>query len=389
MRVAIVHYWLVASRGGEMVVKALCEMFPDAVIFTHVSDPKIIAELFPGREVRHSFIAGLPFARRHYQKYLPLMPLALEELDLSEFDLVISSESGPAKGVIPNPGARHICYCHTPMRYLWDQRHLYRQSLPWAQRSLFSLLSHPLRQWDVSTAARVDDFVANSAFVAKRIKKYYRREADIIHPPVDIHAFADDAATPPPQRAVLDAVRDAYLWVGQLTQYKRPDLAVEAMSRLNRPLAVIGEGEEAARLKSIAGPTVKFLGRVDRASVIAAYQNCRALVFPGEEDFGIVPVEAMAAGKPVIAYAAGGALETIVDNETGVFFRDACIDSLIDAVERLENELSGFNSVAIKSHAGNFSTDVFKNKFFATLKIGENASASFSPLTETPLNSVA
>lgn len=355
MRTAIIHYWLVAERGGEKVVRALCEMFPDAVIFTHVSDPKVANALFPGRDIRTSFISRLPFARRHYQKYLPLMPMALEELDLGDFDLVISSESGPAKGVIPRPTATHVCYCHSPMRYLWDQYHLYRRSAGAATRLLFPPLAHRLRQWDVTTAARVDTFVANSNFVAARINKYYRRSASVVHPPVEIEAFSRL------QRGADPDLAGAYLWVGQLTAYKNPELAVRAANRLGRRLIVIGDGERLQALRSIAGKTVVFAGRADQETLERAYASCRALIFPGEEDFGIVPIEAMAAGLPVVALNAGGAMETVADMESGVLFDDATEEGLVAAIQKFEAHASDFDSRQIRARAERFDKRAFKS----------------------------
>ncbi|MFZ5618058.1 MAG: glycosyltransferase [Pseudomonadota bacterium] len=355
MRTAIVHYWLVADRGGEKVVRALCEMVPDAVIFTHVSDPRVANALFPGREVRTSFISRLPFARRHYQKYLPLMPMALEELDLGEFDLVISSESGPAKGVIPRPSATHVCYCHSPMRYLWDQYHLYRRTAGPAARLLFPPIAHRLRQWDVTAAARVDAFVANSKFVAARINKYYRRTASVVHPPVEIEAFSSL------KRGADQDLADAYLWVGQLTAYKNPELAVRAANRLGRRLIVIGDGDRLKSLRAIAGKNVVFAGRADEETLRRAYASCRALIFPGEEDFGIVPIEAMAAGLPVIALNAGGAAETVAHMRSGILFDIATEEALIAAIRKFETHESDFNSQEIRASVQRFDKRAFKS----------------------------
>ncbi len=364
MRVALIHYWLVAERGGEKVLRVLCDMFPEAVIFTHVADRAITDRLFAGHEIRESFIARLPFARRAYRSYLPLMPLALEELDLRGFDLVISSESGPAKGVIPDPGAVHVCYCHTPMRYIWDHYRTYRESAGLFARLMMPFFAHRLRQWDVSAAARVDAFVANSTFVAQRIRKYYRRDSTVIHPPVDLAAFSDAPREPDPQFA------GAYLWVGRLTAYKRPEIAVKALIGMKRPLVVIGDGEETASLKTMAGGAdVRFLGRADDATLRRAYASCRALIFPGEEDFGMAPVEAMACGLPVIALKRGGALSTVIDGETGIFFEDQSIEGLQSALRRFESIERDFDRDALRRHAQNFSTDSFRRAFADVLRI--------------------
>lgn len=354
LRTAIIHYWIVAERGGEKVVQALCELFPDAVIFTHVADRELAARLYPGHEIRTTFISRLPFARSRYQSYLPFMPLALEELDLSEFDLVLSSESGPAKGVIAPPTSTHICYCHSPMRYIWDHYHLYRANAGLFGRLAFPFFAHRLRQWDVTAAARVDEFVANSSFVASRIQKYYRRPARVVHPPVEIERFS---AGP---EVKDDTFRDAYLWVGQLTAYKKPEAAVRMANRLKKRLILIGDGEAAPQLKAEAGDTVSFLGRVDDETLRRAYTSARALLFPGEEDFGMIPVEAMAAGLPVIALNRGGAMETIAHMQTGLLYDDDADASLDAAVERFEALGDHFDAAAIRQHAKKFGKTRFQ-----------------------------
>lgn len=359
MRTAIIHYWIVAERGGEKVVRALCDLFPDAVIFTHVADAALARRLYPGHEIRTTFIAKLPFARRLYQSYLPLMPLALEELDLCEFDLVLSSESGPAKGVIPQPTAFHLCYCHSPMRYIWDQYHLYRANAGLLARLAMPAFAHGLRQWDVASSARVDEFVANSGFVASRIEKYYRREASVVHPPVDVDGFAS---------IERDGAPDAYLWIGQLTAYKNPDLAVEAFSRLGKRLVVVGDGERLPALKRKAADCVTFLGRADEPTLRRAIARAKALIFPAEEDFGMTPVEAMAAGVPVIALERGGALETVVEGKTGVFFREPTVESLIEAVARFERASNEFDAAALRQHARQFSPESFRMKMRELLR---------------------
>ncbi|SLN53333.1 GDP-mannose-dependent alpha-(1-6)-phosphatidylinositol monomannoside mannosyltransferase [Roseivivax jejudonensis] len=352
-RVAIVHYWLVGMRGGERVIEALCRMFPGADLFTHVADRAALSDALNRHRIVETRIGRLPMARRFYQKYLPLMPRALEELDLSGYDLVISSESGPAKGVIAPPGAPHLCYCHSPMRYLWDQYHVYRGGAGRLTRALMPRLAHDLRQWDVTSAARVDGFAANSSFVAERIRKYWRRDADIVHPPVAVDDFA------PVARGELG---DFYLWASELAPYKRPDLAVEAFRRLGKPLVVIGGPDATVReLRRAAGPQTTFLGKVPFAELRARMARCRALIFPAEEDFGIVPVEIMASGRPVIAYGRGGALDTVVDGETGLFFPEQSVEALIDAVERFErSELSSAGPDACVARARGFAEPAFR-----------------------------
>jgi glycosyltransferase involved in cell wall biosynthesis len=353
MRVALIHYWLVTWRGGERVLKAIADLFPQADIYTHVADPQLIAREFPGRSIATTFISRLPFAKRWYQRYLPLMPLALEQLDLQQYDLVISSESGPAKGVIVAPHATHICYCHSPMRYLWDRHAEYRSHARPITRMAMGPLLHYMRMWDQLSAQRVDRFVANSRFVASRIQKYHGREADVIPPPVAVDRFDSSRAS-----------EDFYLWVGQLVRYKRPDLLIEAFNALNKPLVVIGEGQMLGHLKRIARPHIRFLGKQSDSVIADHYARCRAVVFPGIEDFGIVPVEAMASGKPVIAFDYGGLRETVIDGVTGVLFRDQTAASLVEAVRSFERR-GEFDSRAIKAHAENFSHGVFREKFLA------------------------
>ena len=325
MRVAIVHYWLVGMRGGEKVVEALCKMYPQADIFTHAYAPDSISPVIKAHRIQTSFIGRLPFSATRYKSYLPLMPMALEQLDLRGYDLVISSESGPAKGIIPPSNATHICYCHSPMRYVWNMFHDYRERTGFLNRLLMPPAAHYIRNWDAISASRVHEFVANSATVARRIETYYRRGATVIYPPVDTDAFGP---VPEQERG------DYHLMVGELVRYKRPELAIEAFNRLQKPLVVIGGGEMLRELRSLAGPHVTMLGPQPFAVLKHHYARCQALIFPGEEDFGIVPVEAMASGRPVIAYGKGGATETVQEGVTGTFFHEQSVDALIAAIER-------------------------------------------------------
>jgi len=351
MKVAIVHYWLVNMRGGEKVVEALCELYPQADIFTLVYDPKAISERLKKHKIIPSFVQKIPGAKKHYQSLLPLYPLALEQFDLSAYDLVISSESGPAKGVLTRPETCHICYCHTPMRYLWDMYHDYRRHAGFAKRMLMPPLALFLRQWDLASASRVDHFVANSRNVANRVMKHYRRSAAVVHPPVETSSFA-----------IAPAVDDYYLLAGQLVRYKRADLAVEACTRLNRPLMVLGEGDELPRLRRLAGPNVQFLGRQPDSVLREYFSRCRAFLFPGEEDFGITPLEAQACGRPVIALGRGGALETVKNGETGLFFEEQTVESLIDAIKRFEATENRFHPETIRNHSLDFDESHFRSK---------------------------
>jgi glycosyltransferase involved in cell wall biosynthesis len=344
-----VHYWLVNGRGGEKVLEALCEMYPEADLFTHVYVPERVSEAIKSHRVRTTFIQRLPKARTLYPYYLPLMPLALEQLDLRDYDLVISSESGPAKGVVARSDATHVCYCHSPMRYVWDLYHDYLSSHRAPVRWLMAPLLHYLRTWDAASAARVDAFVANSRNVERRVWRSYRRGSEVVHPPVDVEAFAIERKR-----------EDFYLVLGDLTAYKRVDLAIEAFNRIGRPLLVIGGGGHLARVRRMAGENVRVLGWQPDDVVREHYASCRALVFPGLEDFGIVPVEAMAAGTPVIAFRGGGALETVVDGKTGVFFESQTVDSLIETILRFEELEDDFDRDAIRAHARGFSKERFQ-----------------------------
>ncbi|WP_346666767.1 glycosyltransferase [uncultured Desulfovibrio sp.] len=360
MRVALVHYWLAVMGGGEKVLEAICRLYPEADIYTHVLRPENLPPELRRHAIRTTFINALPGSARHYQKYLPLMPLALEQLDLTGYDLVISSESGPAKGVITRPDALHLCYCHSPMRYLWDNWPVYQANAGRFTRLCSRFLLPRLRQWDVLSAMRVDRIVANSRHVARRIRKYWRREAHVVHPPVDTQAYAPRA----------QAGGEHYLCFGRLTHYKRVDLAIEACNRLGRQLLIIGDGEERRRLEALAGPTVRFLGRLDDAEVRALLARSRALLFPGEEDFGIIPVEAMSAGVPVIAYGRGGARETVQEGLTGLLFDEQRADCLQAAILRFEALEESFSPSVLHAHAEEFSEARFAQAFRSEVERG-------------------
>jgi glycosyltransferase involved in cell wall biosynthesis len=373
LRVAIVHYWFLRRRGGERVVEALAEMFPQADIFALIADPALCKATLNAHRVTTSFLQKLPRATRHYRKLLPLFPYALEQFDLRGYDLVLSSESGPAKGVLTSPQTCHICYCHSPMRYLWDLYHQYRSGkrLGPLSRAVFSLSAHYVRMWDVASASRVDYFVANSQNVARRIRKHYRRDSTVIYPPVEVSAGF-----------ISETVNDYYLVVSQLVDYKRVDLAIEACNRLRRPLKIIGDGEEYKRLRRMAGPTVEFLGFLSDPEVRERYARCRALLFPGEEDFGMVPVEAQAFGRPVIAYGQGGALESVVSNfaaetfdpqsSTGIFFREQSVDSLVQALQFFESVEGRFSPAFIRKHSERFDAGCFRSAMSSFIQLTLN-----------------
>ena len=373
-RVALIHYWLVGMRGGEKVLESLCRLFPHADIYTHVAIRKNLSPFLRSRRIFETNIAQYPFSRRFYQSYLPLMPRALEALDLRGYDLVISSESGPAKGVVAPPDAPHLCYCHSPMRYLWDQYHVYREQSGFIGRSMMPVFAPSLRNWDVSSAARVDAFAANSNHVAARIKKYWRRDADVVAPPVDVQSF---------QPAEKGDIGDYYLWVGDLAPYKRPDLVLQAFKTMNLPLHVVGGSSAQIRgLSKLAGPKTKFLGRLAQGDLQRELAHCRALVFPGEEDFGIVPVEAQAAGRPVIAYGRGGVLDTVIEDETGILFDAPTTDGLIDAIDRFNRSgLADAPTAQFTQNAVRFDERNFHSGIMATLgKLGYDHVSQDFPL---------
>jgi glycosyltransferase involved in cell wall biosynthesis len=289
-----------------------------------------------------------------YKTYLPLMPLALEQLDLRGYDLVISSESGPSKGVIPPSDAVHVCYCHTPMRYIWNMYHDYRDSAGRVARLLMPPLTHYLRMWDVTSAARVDSFVANSATVAKRIHRYYGAPSVVIHPPVDTGAFSIAAPS---------ELNEYYLMAGELVSYKRPDLAVRAFNEMKLKLVVIGGGEMLDEIRRLAGPTVTVLGSQPFDVLKQHYARCRALIFPGEEDFGMVPVEAMASGRPVVAFGRGGATETVATGVSGVFFAEQSVEAITSAVRSLAD--IAIDPEKIAARANQFGREQFFQKMRA------------------------
>ena len=355
MEVALLHYWLTNVRGGEKVLAALGEMFPQADVFTHANVPGNMEGMFGGRKVTESFIARLPLGRRHPQAYLPLLPAATRSLKLDGYDLIVSSESGPVKGIRKPKGARHICYCHTPMRYLWDMHDEYYRTAGLGGKIAMSLFTGYLRREDLKSAESVDVFVANSAFVAERIKRIYGRDSVVVHPPVDVEFFscADQSSF------ALPFGGDYYLYTGELRDYKRPDLAVKAAVRMNRNLVVVGNGKLRDVLKREVGGrgNVLFAGRMVGDALRSLYAGAKALLFPGVEDFGIVPVEAQAAGTPVVAFGKGGALETVVDGMTGLFFNDQTADGLCRAIEEFESR--SWSDEACRSNAARFSKGRF------------------------------
>lgn len=357
VKIAIVHDWLVTMRGGEKVLEVLCELFPDATLYTLVHKNGSVSSTIERMKIRKSLLQYIPFGVEHYQYFLPLFPIIIKQFDLSNFDLVISSSHAVAKAVKTRKEALHICYCHTPMRYIWDQYDDYfgRNCTSPAVRIVMRILRNPLQKWDVRSSKGVDYFIANSENVRSRILRLYKREAMVIYPPVEVQRFS-----------VSQCEKEYYLIVSALVPYKRIDLAVEVFNKIGKRLLIVGTGAEEKRLRKIANKNIEFLGWVDDEQLPILYAESKALIFPGEEDFGIVPVEAMACGKPVIAYAKGGALETVVDGKTGILFYRQTQESLIEAINNLES--CSFNPDEIRSHALQFDREKFKERIDETIR---------------------
>jgi glycosyltransferase involved in cell wall biosynthesis len=368
-KVALVHDWLTGMRGGERCLEVFCEIFPHADLFTLLRRPGAVSPTIERMSIHTSWLQYIPGVGRYYRYLLPLLPLAIQQFRLAQYDLVLSSSHAVAKGVPCRDHALHVCYCFTPMRYIWDQSHIYFprprfSRLSWA---FLQAVFRRLRAWDVKTAHGVDEFIAISHHVAAKIGAYYNRSATVISPPVNCGFFKPDSA----QRR-----HDAsfYLLVSALVPYKRVDLAVEAFNRLRLPLVVIGTGPERQRLERIAAPHIRFLGWQPDEVVREYYRRCWALIFPGEEDFGIVPLEAQACGRPVIAFGKGGALETVIAlnhttverrpdaASTGVFFYEPTVEALCDAVSVFQQHATAFNPEAMRGNALRFNRPVFTNK---------------------------
>lgn len=355
MRVAIVHDYLNQYGGAERVLERLHDLYPHAPVYTSLYDPDAMPATYRTWDIRTSFMQHLPGWKTHFRRYFLLYPAAFEQFDFSHYDLLISSSSAFAKGIIPPPDALHICYCHTPMRFAWrTSSYVEREAIGGIQAALLPFLLTYVRLWDVVSAARVDAFVTNSHEVARRVERYYQRAATVIPPPVEL---------PPYQACPPD---DYYLAGGRLIPYKQTRLAVEACTALGVPLVVFGDGRDRPALEAAAGPNVTFLGWVDEQQRQDLFARCRAFIFPGAEDFGITPLEAMAAGRPVIAYAAGGALETVVEGVTGRFFAQQTSGALAAAIAM--SRCDTYDPAAIRRHAEQFGADVFMGRMRAFIE---------------------
>lgn len=363
MKVALVHDWLTGMRGGENVLEIFCEMFPQADLYTLIHVKGSVSKTIEGRSVHSSFLQRFPGVEKKYRWFLPLMPSAIESFRLEGYDLVLSSSHCVAKGINPG-GAPHLCYCFTPMRYAWEMYGEYfnrRRFSPLTLAGIGAVMPY-LRRWDVGTSSRVDRFIAISNHVRERIKRQYGRDADVIYPPVDVDFYTPGG----------EVGKEGYVVISAFAPYKRVDLAVEAFNRMGKELHIVGGGEDDGRLRGMAGPSITFEGGASRERLRELYRKSSALIFPGEEDFGIVPVEAMACGTPVIAYGKGGATETVIplgaQNPTGVFFENQTVEGLMEAVRRFEAERSVFHPDALRKNAERFSKAVFVDRMATAVK---------------------
>ena len=362
-KVALVHDWLVSEGGAEQVLKCFHEIWPNAPIYTLVYNEKKAPAWTHGLDIRTTYIQDWPGGKTHHKFLLSFMPRAWEALDLTEYDLVVSSCASCCKGVITRPDAVHICYCHSPIRYVWDLYYDYLEGASAIKRAFMPSMIHKVRMWDFQAAQRVDSFISNSDYVGRRIAKFYRRESTTIHPGIFL-----------PEGEVREEREDYYFVLSRFVGYKRIDIAIEACNMLGRKLVVAGSGgEEEERLRAMAGPTVEFVGRVSDEQLSDYYAGARAFLFPGIEDFGLTPLEAMAGGAPVLAYGEGGARETVVDGETGLFFREQNAESLAVCIEEFERY--NFSASACRARAEQFSRENFKKEIlaFCEMKIEEVA----------------
>jgi len=362
MKLAIVHDYLNQYGGAERVIEILHELYPDAPVYTSIYIPEKMPYSFREMDIRTSFMQKLPLIKRFFKYYLLLYPKAFESFDLKNYDVILSSSSAFAKGVVPGQNSCHICYCYTPTRFIWDYlNYVKKEKYPLVIFKLLPLLIKKLKVWDLKIINRVNYFVAISNNIKEKILKYYNRDSEVIYPPVDFKKFQ-----------VSKNIKNYFLIVSRLNSYKNIDIAVKAFSKLGLNLKIVGKGPFRKELEKIAGPSVEFLGGVSDEDLIKLYRSCRAFLFPGEEDFGIAPLEAQASGRPVIAYAKGGALETIVDGVTGLFFTDNTVESLINTVNNFIRIEDKFSQNALRENALKFDKEVFKKKIDEFIKVKYN-----------------
>jgi len=338
-------------RGGEKVLENLCKLYPDADIFTHVYNPLKISNLIKSHKIKTTFIDRLPFSKKYYPYYLPLMPLALKLLNLKSYDLIISSESGPSKGISKGKNSIHLCYCHTPMRYIWDMKDDYIKHFNYIVCFFLRLFSNIMKRWDLSSSKNIDQIIANSTFVAARIKKYWKQDSIVVHPPIHLEQYK-----------INNEKKTFYLIVSHLVSYKKIDLAIKVFNEIDEKLVIIGTGPLLNKLKKIAKGNIEFLGWVSDSLKIEYMSKCKALIFPGIEDFGLVPIETMACGRPVIAYKEGGALDYIEENINGIFFKKQDTTELLEKIKYFELNKDTFDSILIQKTVSKFNSIIFRNK---------------------------
>lgn len=357
MRIALVHDYLVQYGGAERVLECFCELYPDAPIYTLVYNKDLMHGALDGKDIRTSFLQHMPFASKRHRIFPPLMPMAIEQFDFSLYDIVLSDSSSFAKGIITSPETLHICYMHTPMRYAWDDCQKYTEEFyfPKFVKKLVPFLMNKIRVWDRISADRPDYIIANSGFIAKRIKKYYKRDSVVVYPPVSFDKFN-----------ISPDIGDYFLLVGRFMRYKRFDIVIEAFNKLGIPLKIIGRGPEIDNFKKNAKPNIQFLGRVTDEELAKNYASCRAFIFPQEEDFGITAIEAMASGRPIIAYRGGDIPEHMEEGKTGLLFDHQTPKDIIEAVKKFN--ANDYDPHYIREKARKFDKKLFKDKISAYIE---------------------
>ena len=351
MKIAFVHDYLIQYGGAERVLECFMEIWPEAPIYTLIYDEKKTHGRFKKRKIHTSYLQNVPFAKKHHRIFPPLMPMGIEQFDFSGYDIVLSDSSSFAKGAITPPETLHICYCHTPMRYAWDdcQKYIEEFGFPGFVKKIVPFFMNYIRVWDRLSAERPDTYVANSRFVASRIKKYYKKDSIVINPPVDVHRFS-----------LSEKTGDYFLMVGRLMTYKRFDIVIEAFNRLGLQLKIIGRGPDMERLKKMAKPNIEFCGRLTDEELALVYSKARAFIFPQEEDFGIVAIEAMASGTPVIAFRGGDVVEHVREGKEGMYFEEQTPEAIIGALEKFKPE--SFDRKLIRERSLGFEREIFKEK---------------------------